>query len=130
VKEFFMKDVYQNLILELSQLKQGALKLMKEYKKRTMTLQNKFQGCLRAQGHERIDPIFAGINALVLEHFTIGLLSELRQQMRYEQAETFDEAIEVAKKKEVNMEEVPRPIMQTMAKVVQFSTKLEPRKHP
>jgi hypothetical protein len=33
-----MKDVYQNLILELSQLKQGALKSMREYKERTMTL--------------------------------------------------------------------------------------------
>jgi hypothetical protein len=42
-----------------------------------MTLQNKFQGCLRAQGHEGTDPIFARVNALVLKHFTIGLLSEL-----------------------------------------------------
>ncbi len=46
--------------------------------------------------------------------------------MRYEQAETFDEAVEVAKKKEVNMEEVPRPTVQPMAKAIQFSTKLEP----
>jgi hypothetical protein len=29
--------------------------------------------------------------------------------MRYEQAATFDEATEVAKKKEVSMEEVSRP---------------------
>jgi len=42
-----------------------------------MTLQNKLQGCLRAEGHEKTDPIFAGINALVLKHFTIGLLSDL-----------------------------------------------------
>jgi hypothetical protein len=42
-----------------------------------MTLQNKLQGCLRAQGHEGTDPLFAGVNALVLEHFTISLLSEL-----------------------------------------------------
>jgi hypothetical protein len=42
-----------------------------------MTLQNKLQGCLRAQGHEGTYPIFAEIDALVLEHFTIGLLSEL-----------------------------------------------------
>jgi len=46
------------------------------------------------------------VNALVLEHFTIGLLSEL-QQVKYEQAVTFDEAAKVAEKKEVNMEEVP-----------------------
>jgi len=77
VKEFSMKNVYQNLILELNQLKQGALELVREYKERTMTLQNKLQGCLRAQGHEGTYPIFAEINALVLEHFTIGLLSEL-----------------------------------------------------
>jgi hypothetical protein len=38
--------------------------------------------------------------------------------VKYEQAETFDEATEVAKKKEVNMEEVPRPITQSMVKVV------------
>jgi len=44
-----------------------------------MTLQNKLQECLRAQGHERIDPIFAKINTLVLKHFTIGLLLELQQ---------------------------------------------------
>ncbi len=44
-----------------------------------MTLQNKRQGCLKAQSHEGIDPIFVGVNALILEHFTIGLLSKLRQ---------------------------------------------------
>jgi len=72
-----MKNIYQDLILELSQLKQEALELVKEYKERTMTLQNKLERCLREQGHEGTDPIFPGINALVLEHFTIGLLSEL-----------------------------------------------------
>jgi hypothetical protein len=40
---------------------------MRGYKERTMTLQNKLKGCLRAQGHEGIDLIFVGINALVLE---------------------------------------------------------------
>jgi hypothetical protein len=38
VKEFSVKNVYQNLILELNQLKQGALELVKEYKERTMML--------------------------------------------------------------------------------------------
>jgi hypothetical protein len=64
MKEFFVKNVYQNFILELNQLKQGALKLVKKYKERTITLWNKLQGCLKAQGHERIDLIFVGINAL------------------------------------------------------------------
>jgi hypothetical protein len=32
----------------------------------------------------------------------------------------FDEMTEVAEKKEVNMEEVPRPTMQSMVKIVQF----------
>ncbi len=72
----------------------------------------------KAQGHERTDPIFARINALVLEHFTIGLLSKLWQQMKYEQAETFDEMVKVAEKKEVNMEEVPQPTVQSMVKVI------------
>jgi hypothetical protein len=36
----------------------------------------------------------------------------------------------VAKKKEVNMEEIPRPILQYMVKAVQFSTELELQKHP
>jgi len=58
MKEFSVKNVYQNLILELSQLKQGALESIKEYKERIMTLQNKLQGCLRAQGHEGTIPIF------------------------------------------------------------------------
>jgi len=57
VKEFSMKNVYQNLILELNQLKQQALEPVKKYKERTMTLQNKLQGCFRAQGHERTYPI-------------------------------------------------------------------------
>ncbi len=57
VKEFSMKNVYQNLILELNQLKQRALESVRKYKERTMTLPNKLQGCLRAQGHERTDPI-------------------------------------------------------------------------
>jgi len=95
-----------------------------------MTLQNKLQGCLRAQGHEGTDPIFVGVNALVLEHFTIGLLSELRQQVRYEQVAMFDEVTEVAEKKEVNMEEVPRPTVQSMVKTIQFSIEPELRKHP
>ncbi|CAK9237690.1 unnamed protein product, partial [Sphagnum troendelagicum] len=64
VKEFSVKNVYQNLMLELSQLKQGALESVREYKDRTMTLQNKLQGYLRAQGHEGTDPLFAGINAV------------------------------------------------------------------
>jgi hypothetical protein len=72
-------------------------------------LQNKLQGCQKAQGHEGTYPIFPGINALVLEHFTISLLSELQQQMKYEQATTFDETTMVAEKKEASMEEVPRP---------------------
>jgi hypothetical protein len=122
VKEFFVKNVYQNLIFERSQLKQGALESVREYKEGIMTLQNKLQGCLKAQGDEGTNPLFAGVNALVLEHFTIGLLLELRQQMRYEQAATFDEATEVAEKKEVSMEEVPQPTVQTMVKTVQFST--------
>jgi len=107
VKEFSMKNVYQNLMLELSQLKQGALELVREYKDRTMTLQHKLQRCLRAQGHEGTDPLFVRVNAIVLEHFTIGLLLELRQQVRYEQAAMFDEAAEVVGKKEASMEEVP-----------------------
>jgi len=125
-----VKNVYKNLIFELGQLKWGALESVKEYKERTMTLQNKLQGCLRAQGHEGTDPIFARVNALVLKHFTIGLLSELRQQMRYKQAATFDEVAEVAEKKEVSMEEVPRPTVQSMVKTVQFSTEPELWKHP
>jgi hypothetical protein len=43
----------------------------------------------------------------MLQNFTISLLSELRQQVRYEQEETFDEATEVAEKKKVGMEEIP-----------------------
>jgi hypothetical protein len=43
----------------------------------------------------------------VLEHFTIGMLSELRQQVTYEQVVTFDETMKVTEKKEVSMEEVP-----------------------
>ncbi len=49
--------------------------------------------------------------------------------MRYEQAEMFDEMAEVVEKKEVSMEEVPRPTMQSMVKVVQFSTEAELQKH-
>ncbi|CAK9226690.1 unnamed protein product [Sphagnum troendelagicum] len=130
VKEFSVKNVYQNLMLELSQLKQGALELVREYKDRTMTLQHKLQGCLRAQGHEGTDPLFAGVNAVILKHFTIGLLSKLRQQVRYEQVATFNEATEVAEKKEASMEEVPRPTVQTMVKTVQFATEPEVRKRP
>jgi hypothetical protein len=47
VNEFSVKNVYQNLTFELSQLKQGALESIREYKERIMTLQNKLQGCLR-----------------------------------------------------------------------------------
>jgi len=50
--------------------------------------------------------------------------------VRYEQAAMFDEATEVVEKKEASMQEVPRPIVQTMVKTVQFSTEPEVRKHP
>ncbi len=43
---------------------------------------------------------------------------------------TFDEVVEVAKKKEVSMEQVPRPTVQSMVKIVQLSTKPELQKHP
>jgi hypothetical protein len=43
---------------------------------------------------------------------------------------TFDEAVEVAEKKEVSMKEIPWPTMPSMVKAVQFSTELELRKHP
>jgi hypothetical protein len=93
-----MKNVYQNLILELNQLKQGVLESMRKYKEK-MTLQNKFQGCFRAQGHDGTNPIFGGINALVLKHFTIGFLSELQQQVRNEEVKMLNEVTEVVKKK-------------------------------
>jgi hypothetical protein len=47
----------------------------------------------------------------VLKLFTIGLLLELQQQLKYEQVEMFDEAIKVVEKKEENMEEVSEPTM-------------------
>jgi len=50
--------------------------------------------------------------------------------VRYEQVATFDEATEVAEKKEVSMEEVPRPTVQSMVKTIQFSIEPELRKHP
>ncbi len=49
--------------------------------------------------------------------------------MKYEQAKTFDEVVEVAKKKE-SMEKVPWLTVQSMAKAVQFLIELELRKHP
>ncbi len=42
---------------------------------------------------------------------------------------TFNEAAKVAEKKEVSMEEVPRPTVQSMVKTVQLSTEPELRKH-
>jgi hypothetical protein len=50
--------------------------------------------------------------------------------VRYEQAETFDEMMEMAEKKEGNMEEIPQLTLQSMAKIIQFSTEPELRKHP
>jgi hypothetical protein len=49
MKEFFVKDVYQNLILELSQLKQRVLELVREYKERKMTCKINSKGVL---GHK------------------------------------------------------------------------------
>jgi len=53
----------------------------------------------------------ASINALVLKHFTIGLLLELRQQVKYEQTKMFDEMMEVVEKKNKKMEEVLQSIV-------------------
>jgi len=43
---------------------------------------------------------------------------------------TFNEATKVVEKKEVSMEEVPRPIVQSMVKTVQFSIEPKLQKHP
>ncbi len=43
---------------------------------------------------------------------------------------TFDEVAEVDEKKEVNMEEVPQLIVQSMVKIVQFPIELELQKYP
>ncbi len=48
--------------------------------------------------------------------------------MRYEQVEMFDEVVEMVKK-EVSMEEIPWPTMQSMVKAIQFLIKFEPRKY-
>jgi hypothetical protein len=45
--------------------------------------------------------------------------------MRYEQAKAFDKIIEVVEKKEVNLEEIPQLIVQSLVKVVRFSTEPE-----
>jgi len=42
---------------------------------------------------------------------------------------TFNEVAKVAEKKEVSMEEVPRPTVQSMVKTDQFFTELKQRKH-
>ncbi len=41
----------------------------------------------------------------------------------------FNEVAKVAEKKEVGMEEVPWPTMQSMVKTIQFSTKPKLQKH-
>ncbi len=98
-------------------------------------LQNQWKSIRKAQWHYRINSrgvlehkvtkelihFLLNINALVLKHFTIGMLSKLWQQVKYEQTKMFDEVVEVVEKEE-NMEEVPQPIMKSMAKVIQFST--------
>jgi hypothetical protein len=57
---------------------------MKDYKKKTMTLHNKLQGSFKVHGHEGTNLIFSKFNAPMLKHFPIGLLLELRQQLKYE----------------------------------------------
>lgn len=47
----------------------------------------------------------------MLKHFTIGLLLELRQQVKYEQTKMFDEMMEVVEKKNKKMEEVLQSIV-------------------
>lgn len=69
---------------------------MKKYKKETMTLHNKIQRIFKVHDHEGTDLIFFGFNALMLKHFNIELLLELRQQLKYEQMMTIDEMTEVA----------------------------------
>jgi hypothetical protein len=50
--------------------------------------------------------------------------------VKYEQATTFDEVTKVSEKKEVNMEEVRRPTVESMVKTVQFLTEPKLWKHP
>jgi hypothetical protein len=87
-------------------IKIGGFKIIKKYKNKTMTLHNKLKGSFKVYGHEGTNLIFYGFNAPMLKHFTIGLLLELWQQLKYEQVVTIDEMAKVVKKNEENMKEV------------------------
>lgn len=71
---------------------------------------------LIAQGHIPENPIFEGIKALVVNHFMIGLLPELFQQVKYEGVDTLEDVIRNAEKKEASLEFTPMTSPQNIAK--------------
>ncbi len=77
-----------------------------------MALQNKLQRCLTwHKGMRKNGSIFLKINALILKHIIIKLFPKPRQQVKYEQKETFDKAMVRVKKKEKIIEEIPWPMV-------------------
>lgn len=69
-----------------------------------MALQNKLQRCLTWHKVKRKNgSIFLKINALILEHIIIKLFPKPRQQVKYEQKETFDKAMVRIKQKEKSL---------------------------
>ena len=107
ITEFGKNEFYETLICELSQVKQGMLKKMKNYTDRVQGLSIRITRSLRAQLHSADNPIFEEIKTLVIKHFMIRLLPELLQQVKYEEMDTLEEIIRIAEKMEASLESTP-----------------------
>jgi hypothetical protein len=104
--EIWQKDFYETLISELSQVKQGLLKKVKDYTDKVQGLSVRITWSLRAQGHSAENLICEGIKAFVVKHFMIGLLPELFQQVKYEGVDTLKDVICITEKNKASLESI------------------------
>ena len=79
---------------------------MKSYGERTKKLRERIHRSLLKSGTKGVPSIMVGIDGLVSQHFISGLRPEIRQMVRYEGAESFEEAFEIALRREMSLEEM------------------------
>ena len=85
ITEFSKTYACETLICDLSQVKQGTSKNVKDYIDRIKDLFAKITCSLKAQGHGEGVAIFTSMDSLVFKYYVIGLLPKIKQLVKYEE---------------------------------------------
>jgi len=93
IENFEPMDRYENLLGEMASLSQGIEESIGSYGARVEKLLARFRRHLhRSGGANQV----AGIEGLVLKGFIAGMKPQIREMVKYEGANTFSHALEIA----------------------------------